>query len=137
MSRQHRAGHRLGIDLRAGGWTAGWTNGPDAEACGHVEFDFAVRENVLPKQGRQPAPVFGSEELGPLVFGEDILEHQRVHVHQGGLQNLQAHHGHLLFLSAVGRDLAAFAVVDDGVRAIERLDDVEAFGDLALQFAAA
>src|SRR5665811_1314403 len=40
MSRHHRAGHRLGIRLRAGGWTSG----PDAEACGHVEFDFAVRE---------------------------------------------------------------------------------------------
>ena len=37
-------------------------------ACGHVEFDFAVRENVLPKQGRQPAPVLGSEELGPLAI---------------------------------------------------------------------
>jgi len=121
------------IRLRA----AGRRGSPDAEACSHVEFDFAVREYVLPEKGRQAAAIFWGEQLDPVVFSEDVLEHEGVHVHQRRLQDPQAQHGHLLFVLAVGGDLAALAVVDDRVRADERFDDVEAFGDLALQLAAA
>lgn len=56
---------------------------------------------------------------------------------RGGLPDPQAQHGHLLLIAAVGGDLTALAVADDGVRAVERLDDVEALGDLALQLPAA
>ena len=44
----------------------------------------------------------------------------------------QTQHGHLFIVLAVRRDLAALAVVDDGVHAVERLDEGEAFGDLVL-----
>jgi len=61
------------------------------------------------------------------------LEHEGVHVDEGGLEDAEAKHAHLLLVLAVRRDLATLAVVDDRVRAVERLDDVESFGDFALQ----
>ncbi len=52
------------------------------------------------------------------------------------MQDPQAQNGHLLLLGSVGGDLAAFAVVDDGVGSVGGLDEVEPFGDLPLQVAA-
>ena len=65
------------------------------------------------------------------------MEHEGVHVDEGGLQDAEAEHTHLLFFLVVGGDLATLAVVDDRVRAVERFDDVETFGDLALQITVA
>jgi len=43
---------------------------------------------VLPRQGRQPAPVLGSEELDLLGFGRGRLWSMRVFTYtKGGLQN--------------------------------------------------
>jgi len=82
---------------------------PDGEAGGHVEFDLVVGQDVLPEQRGESASVLRGEQLGPVVFGEDVLEHEGVHVDEGGLQDAQAEHGHLLLILAVGGDLAALA----------------------------
>ena len=91
---------------------------------------------MLPEQRGEGAPVLRGQRVGPVVFGEDVLQHEGVY-DQDSLQDPQAQHGHFLLVLAVGGDLAAFAAVDNRVRAVEGLDDVEAFGDLALQLAAA
>lgn len=70
---------------------------------------------MLPEARGQAAPVRGAE--------------------QGRLEDTQAQSGHLDFLVPVGGDLPAAAVADDGVGAVPRLDDVEAFLDLPLQVA--
>jgi hypothetical protein len=53
------------------------------------------------------------------------------------LQDAQAQHRQFLFVAAVGGDVAAFAEEDHAVPAVPRLNDVEAFVDLALQVAVA
>lgn len=53
--------------------------------AGHVEFDFAVEQHVLPEKRCQAASVFGGEQIVPVVVGEDVLEHEGVH--EGGLQD--------------------------------------------------
>ncbi len=89
------------------------------------------------KSGVRPTSVFGGEHVGPGVFGEHVLEHECVYVDESGLQDPQAKRSHFLFVLAVGCDLTALAVVDDRVRAVERLDDVESLGDLPLELATA
>lgn len=52
----------------------------EVEAGGHVEIDLAVRAHMGPEQWGQAAPVGGGEEVGPLWFAEDVLEHQGVYL---------------------------------------------------------
>jgi integrase len=46
----------------------------------HVEAEGAVRVDVRPEQGGQPAPVLVRELLRPRRFGEDLLNQQRVYL---------------------------------------------------------
>ena len=70
----------------------------DPKACSHVKADLAVGADVLPEQRGQAAAVGRAEHGGPCLLGEDVLEHERVHVHQGRLEDPQAQCGHLDFL---------------------------------------
>ena len=90
----------------------------------------AARES---RTGGQSAPVCWGEQVEPVGLVEDVLQHQRVHVHECGLQDAQARDEHLLLVAAVAGDGAVVAVGDDVVGAVGRLDDVEAFLDLTLQ----
>src|SRR5262249_13847933 len=112
------------------GWSA---RAADGEPGLHVETDLAVGPDVLPEQRGQPAPVGGSEHGRPLLLGQGVLQHEGADVDEGGLEDAQAQGGHLDFLVPVGGDLAVAAVADDGIGAVPRLDDVEAFLDLPLQ----
>ncbi|BFU46671.1 hypothetical protein KRMM14A1004_49080 [Krasilnikovia sp. MM14-A1004] len=62
-----------------------------------------------PEQRRQATPVSVGQLRGPFLVGEDVLDHEGVDVHQGGLQYAQAQHGQFLLVSAVGGDVAALA----------------------------
>ena len=85
-------------------------------------------------QRGQPAPVsLGVESAGPGGVVEDVLEHKGVHAHQGGLQDAQAGHGHLLLVAAVGRPAHHPCRSDHLADAVPRLDDVQDRVDLALQ----
>ncbi len=52
--------------------------------------------------------------------------------YQGGLQDPQAGHAHLLLVGTVAADLGALAEVDDRVGPVEGFDDVQACADLSL-----
>jgi hypothetical protein len=77
---EYRVEHMSGCGPSSSLWAAErfrprgvWWGGADAEACGHVEFDLAVREDVLSEQRCEAAPVLRSEQFGPVVSGEDVL----------------------------------------------------------------
>ena len=61
--------------------------------------------------------------------GEHALHHQRVHVDETHLQEVEAQHRYLAVVLPVGRHLAALAEVDEVVRAVPVLDDIEPFVD--------
>ena len=63
--------------------------GAEGEASGHVELDFAVGSDVRPEQWGESTEIFGGENAGPFGFGEDVLDHERVDVDQGGLEEVQ------------------------------------------------
>jgi len=88
---------------------------------------------VGPEQRGQAALVLGVEHGGPVGVGEHVLEHEGVHVDQGGLQDPQAQHGRLLLVAAVGGDVAALAIEDHAVGAVPGLHDVQTLVDLPLQ----
>ena len=71
-----------------------------------------------PEQWCEPPPVGVGEDALPLVPGEDVLEHERVHEHQGGLQDAQAEHDEFLLVPVVAGDVPAVAVSDHGVDAV-------------------
>src|SRR6266487_3594347 len=75
--------------------------------------------------------------VSPFRLGEQVLDHQGVHVDERGLQDPQAQHAHLLLVAAVGGQVAALAVEDDRVGAVPRLDHVQALVDLPLKLSAA
>ena len=64
-----------------------------------------------------------------------MLDHEGVHVHERRLEEVEveAEHCCLLIVVAVGRAVAVFAVVDESVRGVPVLDDVETFVDLAAE----
>jgi len=47
------------------------------------------------------------EHVVPFGFDEDVLDHQRVDVDERGPQDVQGEHPELLFVAAVGGELAA------------------------------
>jgi hypothetical protein len=58
---------------------------------------------------RRQSPVVA----GGHSFREDGLDHEHVHEDEACLKEMQAERSELLVFGAVGRDLAALAVVDD------------------------
>ena len=64
----------------------------EGEASGHVEPDFAVGSDVRPEQWGESTEIFGGEDAGRFGFGEDVLDHERVDVHQSGLEDVQGEH---------------------------------------------
>jgi len=61
----------------------------------------------------QPGPIFRRavqgveipwrQLAGPMWLGQDLLKHERVDVHHAVLQQMQAEHGDLVILAAVGQ----------------------------------
>ena len=64
---------------------------------------------------------------------EGLLDHEGVDVDECCLEEVEAEDGGFLVVVAVGGDVAVFAVVDEPVRGVPVLDDVEAFVDLAAE----
>jgi hypothetical protein len=60
----------------------------------------------------------------PGQLGEHTLKHQRVDVHQAGLEQVKRVHGDLLIFKPIARDLATLAKEDKPVGAVPGLDDV-------------
>ena len=84
----------------------------------HIEIEAPVWIDVRVNQGCQRAIVFRLEPLAPCRIGQHALDHQRVHVDQAVLQQMQRQHGQLLVFQLVGRHLAALAIKDERVGAV-------------------
>ena len=63
--------------------------------------------------------------------GEDLLDHEGVHVDHAVLQQVQAEHAQLLVLAAVAGELAPAGEENEVVGAVPVLDDVQPVVDLA------
>jgi hypothetical protein len=88
---------------------------------------------VFPHQRRQrPEISFGQSAL-PMGLGEDLLEHEGVHVDHAILRQVQRQHADLLVFAAIARHFVATSQIDEAVCAVPSLDGVEPLVDFAAQ----
>ena len=64
------------------------------------------------------------QAAAPLRLGEELLDHQRVHIHQAHLEQVQRKHQNLLILQPVGGELSALTIQDEIIGA----DDFDSDG---------
>ena len=83
-----------------------------------------------------PTVVDGEDAL-PLRQGEQLLDHEGVHVDDRSLEDVEGDHAEFLLVAPVGGELAALAVEDHRVDPVPGLDDVEALLDFTLEVAVA
>ena len=93
-------------------------------------MEAATRVDVAADERGDAAKVSRIQPVGPGGFGQDLLDHERIDVDEGELQQLKREHADFLVVSAVGGHLAAFAKEDEVIGAVPVLDDVASFSTL-------
>jgi len=93
----------------------------------HVELEGAVRVDVAVDERSQRSEILVRHARHPLLLREHGLKHERVHVHERNLKQVETQDGHLLVVEPVRRDLAALAEEDEAVGSVPALDHVERF----------
>lgn len=74
---------------------------------------------------RQAAVIRRHHARQPCRLGQHPLQHQRVHIDQAVLQQVQRQHGQFLVLETVAGYLAAFAEEDEAMGPVPVLDHVK------------
>jgi len=72
------------------------TGGSEVEVGVHVDVEGAVGVDVGPDQGCDRFLAAVGEPAGPLRFGQDLLDDERVDEHERGLQEVHREHRDLL-----------------------------------------
>src|SRR5712692_4487662 len=93
----------------------------------------AVRIDVSVKERREGAEIFRRQALLPARLTQDPLDHQRVDIDQGTLQEMQRQHRQLLVFPLIGGKFSSFAKENKIVGAVPVLDDVQPFMDFPPQ----
>jgi hypothetical protein len=101
----------------------------DGQPRVEVELKAAVGVDVGVDQGCDSPSVIGVESGLPGRLGQNLLNHEGVHVDERKLYQVEGEHADFLIVDAVRSHLTAFAKVDEVVGAIPVLDNVKPFVD--------
>jgi hypothetical protein len=88
---------------------------------------------VLPDQRRERPQIGWGQSAPPMGLGQDLLQHERVHVDHAVLHEVERQHADLLILAPVARHLTTAGKIDEVVGSVPPLDGVEALVDFAAQ----
>ncbi len=88
---------------------------------------------MLPLERRQGTQIHCRQPAAPHRLGKHLLNHERVHVDQTHLKQVERQHQNLLVLEPIAGELSALAIEDKFVRTVPVLNHLQAFVDLAPQ----